>query len=615
MSLLQYILTEGKRNVIINKIGLPEDTADWVLKNLPKKFQIWGANITRSYMNMYDDIPSHTELGETDYTYLKQLFDRFISIIKEDNKPSTNLREFYTLENTQKVIREWTNIQDWASRVTPSPNLKEMTWDEAIEQATQWHDSLDASDLAEEITEVAPYAEVIHTFDDGAVWVDLHESDCSKLGDIMGHCGKTDADTILQLVTAEGKYRASVAFNYDGMYYQLKGLHNKKPENKYTPYIEWLFTNEGDYQLKSYQPEYNRMDDFHVDDLPSDIYEEVREKYPELENYSRFDKAERLFDDGEDDNALEELNELIREKCGYGSCLQIEEFYDNDFFHLLHAYEPSFVHGMDDFFKFDSEEVKVKLISNSIISEIEEYYLSDNIKDLIDFLYMEVGFEMETDPISFINKLSKKEVNKIIIEIVKENPSEYKRLVSNNRDHTIESVLNRKLELDPSFEKDISNITDSSIKSDMRNLDVGIVREFKEFIHSFFSYCGFIIQDEEIYYLNYVYIDDYYDDVDNLFLNYVTADNVYMNIDERINDYEFDGDNRNVYEALKELGEHLSNLKEEEIYAEEILLHYLLGSEPSEAYKDKLRDYLISNGYLESIDIPTKDVEQSELFK
>lgn len=603
MSLVKRLLIEGKRDIIVNKIGLDERLADFVIKKVPKKFQIWGANIIKDYLNIYHG--TYENLNPEDYEKFEERINEFISIVRKDNIPETNLRDFYTWGDTYSAVIQWSVIKDWISAVTPTPNLKGLSWTGAYRLANEWHNSLKASDIAKEITDVAPDAEIIYRFDDGAKWIDLNTNRCMGLKDIMGHCASTSADTILQLITPEGKYRVTVAFDYDGTYRQMKGIQNNKPDEKYTPYIQWLFTNGGSFQIKNYLPEYSQEDDFKVDDLPEDIYNEVMDKYPDLDKTSVYLKAESELERGNKEEAIELLNGLIGEKCGYGYCAYVSDFYHNDFNEVLVDYDPSDISDVQDFFKFGNTDIS---------REIIEYFKNDDINELIDELKFEIDLSSEVDVVGFINSLTPSEVNKIVMEITKENPSVYKPLITNNREYTIQSILEKKVESDSDFKHKIKKITEperghsKSIKLDNTHK---IVSEFRTYIDDFFNYCGFVVHDDNIYTIVNIYFDDYYEEMDNMFISHMHDDNIYHGIEARVSDYERDGDQIHIHENIKNISKELSKMTNEENSSEEILLTYLLDMPIKADYLNKLRQYLINIGYLDTTDVPATENQSS----
>lgn len=78
---------------------------------------------------------------------------------------------------------------------------------------------------------------VIHEFKDGYYWVDLMKKVCEMEGEKMGHCGKTDkGETLLSLRDSDGEPHITVAYSYNGTYYQMKGKRNKHPDEEYWDY-------------------------------------------------------------------------------------------------------------------------------------------------------------------------------------------------------------------------------------------------------------------------------------------------------------------------------------------------------------------------------------------
>ena len=292
MSLIQYLLTEGKKDVIIEKIGLPEHLADHVIKYYDKKFVLYWASAIASIFKF--DIADG--LKKPDYSFNKFVSNvQFVRLKRLENKikdpklpnlPKTILNQFkqtpdspYTLfEKAEEYNDMYVTIRDYAERT--NQNFQNADFVETFQEAEEWHENLEASG---ETIQLEGDMEVIHEFDDGHYWVDNNDNDCSIEGDAMGHCGRTNADTILSLRSPDGEPHISVAFDYDGTYRQAKGKRNRKPVEKYHQYMEWLFVNGGKYQIKMYNPEYQSGEDFTVNDLDEEVRHRVLEMYPSID--------------------------------------------------------------------------------------------------------------------------------------------------------------------------------------------------------------------------------------------------------------------------------------------------------------------------------------------
>lgn len=337
MGLIKCIITEGKKEVIIDKIGLPPHLAEYCLKFYDKKFVLYWATTIKNALTLFNVGKS---LLRPDYTYqkfienssflkLKQLEKRLKDPILP-NIPKDVLKLFkeepdtpYELFNKAEVYIEMYNvIKDYAERT--NQNFQNNDFFPVYEEARDWHDALEASG---NVIQLEGDMEVIHKFDDGYYWVDNHDNNCSIEGDAMGHCGRTNADTILSLRSPDGEPHISVAFDYDGVYRQAKGKGNKKPVEKYHKYMHWLFLNDGKYQIKKYNPEYEASEDFQVYDLPENIKNKVLEKYPSIDPSH---KLRQIMDDNNlsEEQKFNEIGKLDEDSNIFGGDFKNELSFD-----------------------------------------------------------------------------------------------------------------------------------------------------------------------------------------------------------------------------------------------------------------------------------------------
>jgi len=285
MSLLKYLITEGRLNTMINKIGVSEDLAKEIQSSHSKKFQFVVASIISNDWNDEDDRlpdnPFKTDLQY--YQYHKRYFERLEKFTKENNFPNIDFKWLKNIDYVHKVqnlVENLQTIRDYREGATPTPSLTNVPLTDAIAQAEQWHENLKSTGTALDIQDGQ---DVIKQYDDGYYWLDLNHNNCKVEGGAMGHCGNTYADTLLSLRDDRGEPHITVAFDYDGTYRQAKGKENNKPVEKYHPYMHWLFTNGGKYQIKKYDPEYQSGEDYTISDLPEDLRNEVLDKYPSID--------------------------------------------------------------------------------------------------------------------------------------------------------------------------------------------------------------------------------------------------------------------------------------------------------------------------------------------
>jgi hypothetical protein len=133
---------------------------------------------------------------------------------------------------------------------------------------------------------------VLIDFKDGYYWVDLQSPSCRREADAMGHCGNVPtarpSQTIFSLrnkkeVAGKQNWKPHLTFIFDkttGMFGEMKGRNNDKPDDKYHKYIIPLL------KLKivkgieggGYMPESN----FAISDLPEATAKTLLKKKPKL---------------------------------------------------------------------------------------------------------------------------------------------------------------------------------------------------------------------------------------------------------------------------------------------------------------------------------------------
>ena len=644
---VRILLSEGRKDVIINKIGLPEDIYVWISRNIKKKFQIWVANVIRSYLEHMEtritgDLNSvmngFIKDGEIDpgHKYFINKVDFVIDkIIKRDQKPDINLRNFDDYQDFLRLINQWPTIKDYYEGATPRPNLKELSWDEAYQKAEEWHDSLKASGLSAKIKDVAPDAEIIKEFEDGYKWVDLHTSKCVKLKSFMGHCANTEADTMLQLISDKGKFKITVAFNYDGTYRQAKGTQNDKPDEKYHKYMHWFFTDGGKYQFKEYESEYKGTNDFTVEDLPEDMREEAVEKYPELANFSAIAKAEALYEDDKKEEALDVLNSYVNENYMRGQMASIIEF-GATFDEWITDVTPDHADRIfnENLFNFKHASVKSALFVDHLVEWLsmggrdtkwllekwnEDVDSSEDLKynDLADIVY----------------SLPKHEGNAVIMNIVKEDPSLYKPDMIYDRKGVIEAVIERKMETDRRFKRAYEKIMDEEgLDYNIYNIeDINTklsytTKQFKDFLEDAFGYAGFAWSgggdsddSNDSFGLYYVLNVDYYlfdEDPDYVFYD-LSTNNIWDRISEAIDSYKR-GEYTNSKDSIKvykELTEYAKKLNPDfhDLSTEHLLLLWFVGADASRNAVERVKKQLMLDGYLKDTDLVVKNPNQKQI--
>jgi len=157
-------------------------------------------------------------------------------------------------------------------------NLSELTLDDAIIKSEEWHNSLKASG---KITDESGTVKI--EFDDGYYWIDLQTTNSRAEADAMGHCGNTnDGDTLYSLRDKNKSPHVTVAYDSkDGCIYQMKGRNNKKPVEKYHPYI-YRFLVDPEIKPKYFGYEYLKEEDFNISDFDKETFEKVFKYNPNI---------------------------------------------------------------------------------------------------------------------------------------------------------------------------------------------------------------------------------------------------------------------------------------------------------------------------------------------
>jgi DNA repair protein RadC len=217
-----------EKDVIIKKIGFNEALAEYLISVSPT-FAVWLADSI-----LENEIEERQESKEV--------------VLKAINEKSISKNTNYLNNNFGGGIRE---ILDWLQHPsTPKQNLRELTFNQALEKSRAWHEELSASGGDIDYTE--PKENIIlkkyapNEFGITYYWVFIPKSKCDIEGKRMGHCGTTGASSLISLRSVRAYTESStitdshvtVAYDLqDGKFYQGKAKKNAKPSQKYFPYI------------------------------------------------------------------------------------------------------------------------------------------------------------------------------------------------------------------------------------------------------------------------------------------------------------------------------------------------------------------------------------------
>ena len=290
---LSGIITEGKKDVIANKIGMPERIAD-TLEREYGKYSIWIANnLKKEIINMLDENPKYIKnSGKIGWGHgIEGEYDIEIN--------SSNINNYLDEPSVEKWIgatfnklkgEKITYIMDWilgrsSSAVIENDklNFKELDFDKAFKRAEDWHYELSKLEKGQIEDE---QGDVIITFDDGYYWIRLNKNYCEDESEAMGHCGRGEG-VIYSL--RKNKYPVITAdILPNGTVQQIRGRANTKPLSKYHKYIIELLTSK--YVSNIDYVYYKREDNFWINDLEDDSFiKKVILEKPELLKGQDFD--------------------------------------------------------------------------------------------------------------------------------------------------------------------------------------------------------------------------------------------------------------------------------------------------------------------------------------
>jgi hypothetical protein len=322
---IRNILREGliveasKKDILINKIGWDEESADMLDRLCGPLSVLIGNKIIEQGVNEHGTFPDNVTQAQ-----------KYKMVIDELNY------EKYIRSNRQII----TSIMDWI-RVGLNGNLgenKNLSFRDLYLASNKWHDELEVGQGDINYIEENP---IILDFRDengnGFYWADLQTSSSKEECDRMGHCGTSGAGDIYslrQVIPLSEKHTLNksiltAAISKDGIVYQMKGGKNSKPEAKYHEFIyPLLFLKNGDdYFIKGFGSEYDSASDFKLTDFSDDVIKEVFAKRPELFNKRSLKK--KLF-------ALGLIPELPEEYVNIEIAVDnIERYVDSNYSHVI----------------------------------------------------------------------------------------------------------------------------------------------------------------------------------------------------------------------------------------------------------------------------------------
>jgi hypothetical protein len=335
-----FIPNIKQKQIITEKIGFNETTADWLIETTPK-FAVWIADgilkkeMASSMGGNYEDKENNFGGGfvkvDNDKVAKKAVIDW------QKNQP-TWLRQRYS-----QYIRL---ILDWLMNpITPKQNLRELSFNEAFDKAKQWHDELKATDGDFGFSEPEEN-EIIKTYpiSEGGTqyyWVLIPKSYCPVEQARMGHCGRTGGDSLISLRSHKpfkngvmvSTSHVTVAYDTDeALFYQVKGKENKKPIEKYHNYIFDLikdFAKDEDHKFKGFGVEYDPKEDYGFEDMSKEQILELYEINPYI--FNDFEGEVLLYDLGIRDKKPNTIIKIERQPKFVDELLDLDRNTSKDF--------------------------------------------------------------------------------------------------------------------------------------------------------------------------------------------------------------------------------------------------------------------------------------------
>lgn len=276
------IITEAdKRNVIINKLKIPKEIADFS-HNLSDKYSIWIANSIKNQI-LKDKTLAGLIGGEKLIKDIMSL-PSFASI----GKNPENSLEFKRAMDIEKFIKniegDYTYILDWLKgRTTLASehdqiNFKTLTFEDAKNRSILWHNKLkeiQGGKISDED------GEVILNFPDGFYWIRLGRDYCEKEAEAMGHCGRATGSVLYSLRKEQYPYVTVAVKEETGVVVQMKGRANTKPKTDFHKYIIPFILGVNP-NVQYFSSTYQADTDFNINDLSDVELRDVISKKPSL---------------------------------------------------------------------------------------------------------------------------------------------------------------------------------------------------------------------------------------------------------------------------------------------------------------------------------------------
>lgn len=469
------ILLENKKQVLMDRLSFSDSLADWTI-SISDKYAIWFANdFKKSIVNSLGD---NSRLEPLKKVVLQQM--------SSDN-PSVAVSKLINRTKTQKegeyrYIADWLNGRGSGVAIEQDKiNFKELTFDEALRRATQWHNNV-AELSKEDITIEDKDGDVVITFSDGYYWINLGQNYCEKEGEAMGHCGRGEGN--LFSLRREGRPFLTADVLPNGTVRQLRGRANTKPKKEYHSYIiKFILSN----FIQSFDYwDYKKEENFKLSDLTEKQLENVIEKKPYLVDgedvFSTLpiNKILEMIKQGDlsiDINAYLELKKRLTPE-------QLKSFYEENTI----SFECLIPHIQFKNYKFLNDLLGDKFTEKGIILQYDDWsdeYLvdlfnrdeQDSVKNIVIH-----DLNLDWDSYMFDSNLTDLEIPKMS----EENINKLKSVIGNdnikNQDELLEFIEENEVDVEDIIKRALAQAETSAREDAYFNL---VIKALTDFLSSY----------------------------------------------------------------------------------------------------------------------------------
>lgn len=280
-----------KRKAIERAIGFSAQWADEFYQ-LNEKYCVWVAN---SFLNDYV------------LTHKKTIEKKYNKPIKGETELKRAAREILNTTGPRNLIwkedyeQRYKYIFDWLTspRIANRVNVKILSFKEALEKSTVWHESLEEG-VSTNYTENNEIIIDYRSNGVGFYWANLNTSMSEEEKRRMGHCGNDPGKVIFSLRSIDEikDGRSHVTISYDPRKKtlgQMKGPRNRKPKAIFHKYIIDMILNKK-YPIKGFEKNiYGYDTNFHLSDLTDEEQKYIFSKNKDVKMDYLFSDKKKLY--------------------------------------------------------------------------------------------------------------------------------------------------------------------------------------------------------------------------------------------------------------------------------------------------------------------------------